>query len=134
MRTYTEVRHEGEWFTDGAVSEWLQEHAQSGVRTLTDEQEAAVRKLATPLPDGRFYAVTSASGYVFQRVLSVGLYDGWPYWRKRLAVYVKGPLGGETMEAYRLTHVFDTEPCRCPPEKHYMMCDGWRVVDGGTAE
>lgn len=91
------TEYKGEWFTDGTVDDWLAEHAASvrdgSPSPLTSAQARMVRKLATKPDDGRFWLVRTSGGY-WHRLLRVGLYDGWPYWRKRLAVGTDGPIPG----------------------------------------
>lgn len=118
----------GEWFTDGTVDEWLAEHELNGVKALTDKQIAMVRSLAEERTDGRFFAV-SPSGFSAFRVARAGLYDGWPYWKKRICVGYVGPLAIiETMEAYSLDRIVLVESCGPGHADHGLLCPGFREV------
>ena len=90
------TEYEGEWFADGDVDGWLREHAASirdgSPRALSPGQVEMVRRLATTPDVGSFWLVRT-DGY-WHRLMVVGLYDGWPYWRKRIAVGTDGPIPG----------------------------------------
>lgn len=53
--------------------------------------------------DGQWEACCGS--WNFQRVIDVGMYDGWPYWKPTPAVCVSGPLGSEWQFFYDLTAV-----------------------------
>ena len=103
MRPYPETGHEGEWFEDGTVDEWLAAHATSGAPALTDKQVAMVRTLATPPPEGKMWLVYFDT--VWQRAHTVGLYDGWVYWKPRICIGYGGTLGFACEEAYHLRNI-----------------------------
>lgn len=132
MRTRTETVHEGEWFTDGTVDEWLAEHAKSaawanggGHRDLTPEQAEMIRKLATTPPQDRFWVVRV--GDYWHRLWTVGLYDGWVFWRKRICLGTDGPISGmHHHEGYNLDAValgMDD------PEGRWR---NWKIVEAGV--
>ncbi len=119
MKTRIVTEQEGEWFTDGTPAEWFAVHTASaarsdGHRDLTDAQKDIVRLLVIPPPAGHFWVVQTNGGY-WHRLWTVGLYDGWPFWRKRVCVGTDGPIpgmhehSGYDLEACRLA-VPNTEP------------------------
>lgn len=107
MKTHTLTVSEGEWFTDGTPDEWFAAHTAAcrdgSPRDLTDEQKAMVRILASEPPSGMMWLVCTYE--VWHRLLAVGLYDGWVYWRPRLYVGFDGTLGFEGAEGYELRNI-----------------------------
>lgn len=94
----------GEWFTEGTVDEWLAVY-DGRIQKPSDEQIAMIRRLVTPPPAGQFWVVCVMGGY-WHRLYDVGLYDGWVYWRKRIALSTDGPIPvAHTHEAYHLDAV-----------------------------
>ena len=111
MYTRTVTEHEGEWFTDGTPDEWFAEHTKSANagpgrdhRDLTDAQKDMIRRIAAPAPEGQFWVV--CEGGYWHRLWTVGLYDGWVFWRKRVCIGTDGPISGmHTHEGYHLERV-----------------------------
>jgi hypothetical protein len=57
-----------------------------------------LREIAAAVASGVDVQATTDGGWPrcgMHRVLSVGMYDGWPYWRPVPSVLTLGPLGGE---------------------------------------
>jgi hypothetical protein len=127
--TRTVIQHEGEWFTDGTPDEWFAAHTLSANagpgrdhRDLTDEQRAMVRLLTTKPPEGKFWLVQT-NGY-WHKLWTVGLYDGWVFWRPRVCVGTDGPIGGmHTHEGYHIEAVALGEP-----NDHPRAIYPWRIV------
>jgi hypothetical protein len=118
---------EGEWFTDGTPDEWFAAHAESaarGHRDLTDEQRAMVRRLTETPTEGRFWIVRVDD--FWHRLWTVGLYDGWVFWRPRLCLGTDGPIPGmHPHEGYNLSEIALGEP-NTRPHGFY----NWQFVDG----
>jgi hypothetical protein len=127
MRYDTRTERIGEWFDGGAPDEWLAVHAAApGLRALDPVQADMIRRLASPPPDGCVWLV--GDGDTLHQMITVGLYDGWPFWRKRIAVLRDGTLGPEVAEAYNINSVVVGEPCDCPDKpSHRPLCRGYRV-------
>lgn len=125
MRVETREVRIGEWFTDGTVDEWLAAHAVSGVRALTDAQVAILRQITEPAPAGLFWLVQTDREY-WHRAECVGLYDGWVYWRPRIAVATDGPIPGwHTREGYELTGARLGRP---DYDRKCFPFNGWRFA------
>ena len=134
METYTinkDTPQWGEWFTDGTPDEWFAEHAKSaawgggsGHRDLTDEQKAWIRTLATTPPEGMFWLVNEG-GY-WHRLWTLGLYDGWVFWRKRVCLGTDGPISGEHVhEGYDLRGIALGE---YDPDRKVFPFNGWKIA------
>ena len=129
MRTRTETVTEGEWFTDGTPDEWFVAHAAAmaqydGRCLMSDEQRAMVRRLATEPPEGKFWLVRT-SGY-WHKLWTVGLYDGWAFWRKRVCVGTDGPISGmHRHEGYDIEEVALGEPA----DRSVFPFNGWKRAD-----
>ena len=122
MRVETRTVHVGEWFTDGTVDEWLAAHAACAeAPSMTDARIAVLRQIVEPPPPGLFWLV-SDDGDFWHRVECVGLYDGWPYWRPRIAVATDG---WHTREGYRLRAARLGRP---DPERKVFPFNGWRFA------
>lgn len=99
MRTFTEIRREGELL--GPV-DWSYNFLQhfggyccddAGRQKVCDEKVAALRKLC----DGGNWMATTDGGWprmCWGKVLAVGMYDGWPYWRPVPSVMIASIYGG----------------------------------------
>lgn len=126
MRVETRTVRVGEWFTDGTVDEWLAAHAAcTEAPSMTDARIAVLRQIVEPPPPGLFWLV-SDDGDFWHRVECVGLYDGWPYWRPRIAVATDGPIPGwHTREGYRLRAARLGRP---DPERKVFPFNGWRFA------
>lgn len=100
MRYVTETRRVGEFL--GPI-DW--EH--KAIKDARPEDVERLRKLEASPDD---YFATTDSGWPrfgYHRVLWVGMYDGWPYWRPHPTVCLDGPLGAEK-------HPFDHVTDVCP--------------------
>jgi len=60
------------------------------------ERVAKLRLIDEAMKAGRTAYASTYSGYprIWARVLDVGMYDGWPYWRPVPSVMLASPLGG----------------------------------------
>ena len=85
MRTWTETRREG---TDVGPIDW--EHQDAWCVKLRPEQVEWLRAIEAN-PKG--YRWVSCGGFATFEILSVRMYDGWPYWRPGPAVLMVGPMG-----------------------------------------
>lgn len=120
------TEYEGEWFTDGDVDAWLREHEASvrngSPRLLSPKQVAMLRRLATAPDDGTFWLVRT--GEYWHRLMVVGLYDGWPYWRKRIAIGTDGPIPG--MHRHEATDI-EAIACGEPSDGSVFPFYPWRI-------
>lgn len=69
------------------------------------QQVAKLRELESAIQSDKPMRATSDGGWPrcgWGRVLDVGMYDGWPYWKPTPAVLVAGPLGAEWKFFYSL--------------------------------
>lgn len=83
MRTWTETHREG---TDCGPVDW--EHP---LAAALDEKLHETLKEAEKNPAGFVYC---PSGFSTFQIVSVCMYDGWPYWQPRPAFSYVGPLRG----------------------------------------
>lgn len=63
-------------------------------KSMCDKRVALLKQLADQ-PDANWW-VCSSGGY-WHKMLSVGMYDGWPYWKPNPAICFNGTLGSEWM-------------------------------------
>lgn len=90
MRTWTETRREG---TDCGPVDWT--HPM--VAKATARNGIALDVLRAMEADPSAFQVTTDGGWPrcgWRPVLSVCMYDGWPYWQPGPAVLVAGVIGG----------------------------------------
>lgn len=63
-----------------------------------EEAKDRLRRVEAAIKDGREILATTDGSWPrfgFHRVIAVGMYDGWPYWRPVPSVQTHGPLGPE---------------------------------------
>lgn len=132
MKTKTVTVLEGEWLEGGDLDSWLAAHAAArDVPQLTVEQVASLRRIMDACIAGRGVSAEFSHSSVDFKILRVGVYDGWVYWRPRLCLLVEGTLGCEVREGYDLGQVFDLVPCvdaECVERSHRWPCRGFRRV------
>lgn len=103
MKTRTITVREGEkvgpvdWDYDFASHDW---HHRGGCTNpeVVSRSESALRELCDGLARGEEWQATTDGGVPrlgWGRVLDVGMYDGWPYWRPVPSVLIAGTLGAE---------------------------------------
>lgn len=90
MKTWTETvtRRQGQWFPLDPGHDWRKHHPTIYPNNPEIPQEAW-RLIQDVREDGWVY---SPSGFTCFPVVSVGMYDGWPFWRKVPAIGYIGPL------------------------------------------
>lgn len=97
MRTRTVTVREGEYL--GPV-DWDYDFAsaEDGRMNHVDERVALFREMAGGVERGETWQATTDGGWPrigWHQVLTVGMYDGWPYWRPVPSFCTCGPLGPE---------------------------------------
>ncbi len=110
MKTRTVTVREGELL--GPV-DWSYEFAADGWDrggSLNPDVVArgveALRAIDDGLRRGEEWQATTDCGWPrvgWGRVIAVGMYDGWPYWRPVPSVMISGPLGGEWSSWWQVT-------------------------------
>lgn len=98
MKTYTETRREGEYL--GPI-DWAGRDAWC---VQLDDQQVGWLRAIEEKPEE--YEVTTDGGWPrvgWRRVIRVGMYDGWPYWKPGPALLVSGMFGSEWYWAGSLT-------------------------------
>ena len=90
METRTIVERIPEWFDlDEAFDYSARSDLQSCHPDVLREGWETIRKMARSPEEWWF----RPSGFSSFRVVQVGMYDGWPYWRPTPAIGYVGPLG-----------------------------------------
>lgn len=98
MRTETRTVHIGEWL--GPVDwtfdfdSWGWDRGGSGNPTLIEPSKAALRDLERWIEDEKPCEVGEHQSW--HRVIRVGMYDGWPFWRPVPSVLYATFLGSES--------------------------------------
>ena len=85
-----------DWEYDFAATGWDQ--GGSGNPDLIEGKTRQLRELEAGLERGESWEATTDGGVPrvgWGRVLAVGMYDGWPYWKPTPSVLISGPFGGE---------------------------------------
>lgn len=113
MKTYQVTQREGELLGPIDWSYNFRQHFDGwGVSDAEKDRmcERAKEMLRQIEIDSTTYQVVSAHGFSWQKVLAVGMYDGWPYWKPTPAYMILGPLGsGEWQFFYDLRQVMKFE-------------------------
>lgn len=102
MRTYTVTQREGEylgpidwsWFEENPPRDRYEEQIIAWLKDIEADKEAWLVS-----NDG------GAPKMWHRRVIQIGMYDGWPYWKPRPALRIEGPLGPEWVWWDRITEV-----------------------------
>ncbi len=110
MKTVTVTKRIGEYF--GPI-DWAYDFRQHfnnycGSDAQRDKYCAdAVDKLRRLTSGGEWMATTDGGWprFGWGKVLEVGMYDGWPWWRPVPSVCIDGPLGGEWHGFYSVTGI-----------------------------
>jgi hypothetical protein len=115
MKTRTITERVGEflgpvdWAYDFTQHDWGQ--GKGGVNPELSAEGAKVIRAMAAEPDGWSF---SPCGFSWCRVVHIGMYDGWPFWRPTPAIGYIGPLGSvEWAFFYRLRcgNVAKKKPC-----------------------
>lgn len=96
MKTRQVTVREGEYL--GPVDWNYNFRGDFGCHTTPDKDcTEAVERLRQLCSGGEWRATTDGGGprIGWGKVLQVGMYDGWPYWRPVPSVLITGPLGPE---------------------------------------
>ncbi len=108
MKTRTVVERIGE--NMGPI-EWDYEFRQhfDNMGTSNDRKDEActehikmLRTIVDGLSAGKRVRASTSGGWprIWQDVLDVGMYDGWPYWKPTPSVLMRSPLGGGEWHAF----------------------------------
>jgi hypothetical protein len=92
-----------DWSFDFHASDW--EH---GGSLNPQSVKEAVERLRQVEADPGAYLATTDGGWPrvgWHRVLQVGMYDGWPYWRPYPSVKLEGTLGHEWHSYHSITEI-----------------------------
>jgi len=93
MKSYQVTHYEGEllgpidWAYDFAQHDW--DHGGSMNPKYLQEKVAMLRQL----DNGGEWEATNGTGWPkigWGRVSSIGMYDGWPYWKPVPSIYIEG--------------------------------------------
>jgi len=81
----------------------------------SDKADYCAKKVAQlrSLSEGTGWEATTDGGcprFGWGRVLEVGMYDGWPYWRPVPSVLISGPFGGEWAAFSNITSIRHEPP------------------------
>jgi hypothetical protein len=71
-----------------------------------EASKAMLRRIEEDFKAGREVTATTDGGWPrfgWHRVIDVGMYDGWPYWKPVPSVCLLGPLGAEWHSFWSLT-------------------------------
>ncbi|MGH3427715.1 MAG: hypothetical protein ACRDQZ_09145 [Mycobacteriales bacterium] len=110
MKTRTVVVQEGEhlgpidWSYDFTQHDWGP--GRSGINPEHSKQ--ATEWLRALEADPQSYEATTDGGWPkmgWSRVIQVGMYDGWPFWRPVPSVLLSSPLGSEWHSWYDLSGI-----------------------------
>lgn len=105
MKYKTVVEREGELLgpVDWAYN-FRQHFDNMGCSVERRDQECreTVERLRKIVENPEGFKVRFSHGFVERDVYSVGMYDGWPYWRPVPALFCSGTLGGEWQFFYEI--------------------------------
>ncbi len=113
----------GEWL-DIPREEWARIHRE----VRPDDSDDIIEQALQIADEPRTWAITIYD--ISERVIKVGIYDGWSCWRPRLAYLCEGPCGAEVKEAYNVRRAYRVKDCsecngysrNCPK----VFCRGFR--------
>lgn len=111
MRTWTETRREG---TDRGPVDWTHPMVAAAV----ERSGVSADTLRAMERDPSGFQVTNDGGWPrcgWRPVISVSMYDGWPYWTPRPAALVSGVLGPEWYWLDSLTGVENVSAAKATP-------------------
>lgn len=78
-----------------------------------DQKKGWLRKMEIAHKEGREILATNYGGWPrcgLHRVIDVGMYDGWPYWKPVPSVMVEGTLGPEWYSFCSITDIEEVTP------------------------
>lgn len=108
MKTRTVTERIGEylgpvdWSYDFAQHNWS--GSRGGINPEVGKKSLETLRLLEAEPEA--YEATIDGGWPkigWKRVLKVGMYDGWPFWKPTPSVLLSGPLGAEWHPWYSIT-------------------------------
>jgi hypothetical protein len=123
MRTRMVEEREGEylgpvdWSYDFTQHDW--HGASGGVNpAVTASATELLRKIEGGIAAGEEWWATTDGGWPrcgWKRVVQVGMYDGWPFWRPTPSLLLSGMFGGEWASWYNITEAERREPAAVRP-------------------
>lgn len=119
MKTRTVTVREGEYLGPVDWNYNFRSHFDS--RSLPEKAcQESVESLRRLTSGGEWQATTDGGWprVGWGRVLRVGMYDGWPFWRPVPSVYIESCLGGSWHPFYSITGIERLSPPRNRPAEN----------------
>ncbi len=104
MKTYerTIIEHEGEWFHLNENWDYMSENCYPNNPEVRKEIWETFLKCAK---NPEKYLASTDYMFAPKKIVNIGMYDGWPYWKPYPSFAIEGIFGAETHGWWQLNHV-----------------------------